>query len=217
MDTRTSLQLKGPDGKDYLKGCELVHMTLKKGVTDKACFHPKHYIYVIKGGKLNITGGPAGARKSMERELPAGAGAVMPEGEYIKKNVGDSDLEVVIMETGSAKWVGQKTPEGHLSCLEAETTHYKSVAEDEDWMVVQMDMKPGEEDKPHSHREHVVYVLTEGELSIWGGKEKTDPEKPDLGPVPVAPGAVLPVPTGFHIVKNTGTIPVTAMFFERKR
>jgi len=54
--------------------------------------------------------------------------------------------------------------------------------------------------------------------TIWGGMEKTDPEKPDLGPVPVAPGAVLPVPTGFHIVKNSGTeIHVSAMFFERKR
>ena len=77
-------------------------------------------------------------------------------------------------------------------------------------------LQPGEEDKPHSHREHVVYVLSEGELSIWAGKEKTDPEKADLV-APVAPGAVLPVPTGFHIVKNTGETPVTAVFFERKK
>ena len=85
-------------------------------------------------------------------------------------------------------------------------------------MVVQMDMKPGEEDKLHSHREHVVYVFTEEELSIWGGKEKTDPEKPDVGPVPTAPGMVLPVPTGFHIVKNSSAEKhITAMFFERKR
>ena len=88
-------------------------------------------------------------------------------------------------------------------------------------MVVAMHMQPGEEDKPHSHREHVVYVLfvgkqTRGELSIWVGKNKTDPKKTDMV-APVVPGVVLPVPTGFHIVKNTGATPVTAMFFERKK
>ena len=96
-------------------------MDSKKGVTYKACFHPKHYIYVIKGGTVKITGGPVGAGKCMEKELPAGAGAVMLEVEYIKKNVGESDLEVVIMKTGSSKWVGQKTQESHLSCFGGRT------------------------------------------------------------------------------------------------
>ena len=77
-------------------------------------------------------------------------------------------------------------------------------------------MKPGEEDHPHSHREHVVVVLQGGELSIWGGKEKADPEKPDLC-VPAEAGMVLPVPTGWHIVKNSGETEIHAMFFERTR
>jgi len=197
------------------EGCKLIEMTLKKGEKDKPCSHPKHYIYVKKGGKVKITGGPAGPGKTVEKELTAGTGAVMPAGDYEKENVGDGDLEVLIMEVGGPNGT---TPEGHYSCLEAEPTHYKCVAEDEDWMVVTMDMDPGEEDKPHSHREHVVYILSDGELSIWGGKEKTDPEKPDVGPVPVQPGMVLPVPTGFHVVKNSGADKhVSAMFFERKR
>ena len=83
-------------------------------------------------------------------------------------------------------------------------------------MVVKMDMKSGDEDHPHSHREHVVVCLSEGELSIWGGQEKSDEEKPDLV-APVGPLAVLPVPTGFHIVKNSGENDVSAMFFERSR
>merc|ERR1712070_425083 len=166
------------------------------------------------GGKVKITGGPAGPGQTMEQELATGTGMVMPPGDYEKENVGDDDLEVLFIEVGEQNG---ETPEGHYSCLKAEPGHYKCVAEDEDWMVVTMDMQPGAEDTPHSHREHVVYVLSEGQLSIWAGKEKTNPDKPDLGPVPVKPGAVLPVPTGFHIVKNSGCVPVSAMFFERKR
>ena len=189
-------------------------MALKKGCKDVPRWHPKHYMYIIKGGNLKIIGAPAPPGETMEAEMPTGAGMIVPAGDHVIENIGDDDVEVLFIEVGDHNGT---TPEGHLPCFEAEPDHYKVVAEDDDWMVVTMTMQAGEEDKPHSHREHVVYVLSEGELSIWGGKEKTDPEKPDLGPVPVAPGAVLPVPTGFHIVKNTGTIPVTAMFFERKR
>lgn len=205
---------EGPDGPDYLKGCKLVHLTLKRGQKDVPHYHPIHYMYVIKGGKLRITGAPDPSGETIEPELVTGAGMIMPAGERVVENIGEDDVEVLFIEVGEQNG---RTPDGHLACFEAEPDHYKVVAEDEDWMVVTMSMQPGEEDKPHSHREHVVYVLSEGELSIWGGKEKTDPEKPDLGPVPVKPGTVLPVPTGFHIVKNTGSVPVIAVFFERKR
>merc|ERR1711998_169069 len=92
---------EGPDGPDYLKGCKLIEMTLKKGEKDK------------------ITGGPAGPGKTVEKELTAGTGAVMPAGDYEKENVGDGDLEVLIMEVGGPNGT---TPEGHYSCLEAEPT-----------------------------------------------------------------------------------------------
>lgn len=199
-------------GLKYLDGCKLVSMKLKKGAKDAACHHPKHYIYVVKGGKVKITVDG----KSMEKELKSGTGGVMSAGDYQKENVGDGDLEVLFIEPGKHQ---ETTPEKHLSCLEAEPTHYKCVAEDEDWMVITMDMKPGEEDKPHSHREHVVVVLSGdgGQLAIWGGDKKTDPEKPDVGPMPVQPYMVLPVPTGYHIVKNPSDVNVSAMFFERKR
>jgi len=202
------------EGLTYLNGCKLVEMKLAAGAKDKPCYHDKHYVFIVKGGKIKITGGPAGPGKTVEMDLATGSGAVMPAGEYEKENVGDGDLEVLILEVGPNQ---ETTPENHKSCLEVEPTHYKCVAEDEDWMVITMDMDPGEEDKPHSHKEHVVYILSEGELSIWGGDKKTDPEKPDVGPVPVKPGVVLPVPTGYHIVKNSGdSIHVSAMFFERK-
>jgi uncharacterized RmlC-like cupin family protein len=107
---------------------------------------------------------------------------------------------------------GGETPEGHVCPQETDACHYKTLAEDENWMVVKMDVAPGAEDHPHSHKEHVVYIVDGEQLTIWGGKEKEG----DGMTVPVAAGAVLPVPSGFHIVKNTGTKPVSAVYFERK-
>ena len=39
----------------------MVHMSLKGGAKDVPHYHPKHYMYVIKGGKLKIVGAPAPA------------------------------------------------------------------------------------------------------------------------------------------------------------
>ena len=44
------------EGLTYLDGCKLVEMKLAAGAKDKPCYHDKHYIFVIKGGKVKITG-----------------------------------------------------------------------------------------------------------------------------------------------------------------
>ena len=72
---------EGPDGPDYLKDCKLIEMTLKKGEKDMPCSHPKHYIYVKTGGKVKITGGPAGPGETVEIELTAGTGASLYSGQ----------------------------------------------------------------------------------------------------------------------------------------
>lgn len=240
---------EGPEGPDYLKGCKLVHMTLKAGQKDIPHWRPKHYIYVISGGKVEITADcnlpchssqltdPAPDPWSQWRvETEPETAMIMPAGRYSVENVGEDNMEMLFLEVRhDSIWEAHfddedtksrthphlppavpPTPEGHVPCSESDPDHYAILAEDDDWMVVKMDMKSGDEDHPHSHREHVVVCLSEGELSIWGGQEKSDEEKPDLV-APVGPLAVLPVPTGFHIVKNSGENDVSAMFFERSR
>merc|ERR1719253_526331 len=125
-------------------------MKLKAGQKDPPHYHPLHYMYVIKGGKVRITGAPAPPGVTVEQELVSGTGMVMPAGDQVVENIGTDDIEVVFIEVGEGHG---STPDGHVSCLEAEPGHYKVVAEDENWMVVTMNLQPGEEDKPHSHRE----------------------------------------------------------------
>ena len=58
--------------------CRLVHMCLQPGQRDEPHDHPKHYMYILAGGLLRITGAPMPAGETMETEMPTGAGMVMP-------------------------------------------------------------------------------------------------------------------------------------------
>ena len=44
------------EGLTYLNGCKLVEMKLAAGAKDKPCYHDKHYVFIVKGGKIKITG-----------------------------------------------------------------------------------------------------------------------------------------------------------------
>lgn len=193
---------------DGILGGFLVKMELKKGEADPVSQHTDRLVYFLKGDKLKITlkGG-----NTVVKELHDGATVAMEAGVVSVKNVGDTDIEALFFEQGDG--VGE-TPEGHFSCLEAEPTHYKVLCENEDWMLIDMFMKPGEEDKPHSHRDHVVYVLDANELTLYDGKEKVHEKKMVAS---VSAGAVLPVSTGFRIVMNTGTTNAHTIFWERKK
>ena len=58
-----------------------------------------------------------------------------------------------------------------------------------------------------------VYVLEGNGLTIFPGKTEDEASKME---VPIKPGMALPVHTGHHIVKNTGSIDCEMVFFELK-
>jgi quercetin dioxygenase-like cupin family protein len=186
---------------------KLIEMTMKPGESDDPHDHPVHHMYVVKGGKLKITAdGHSG-----EKEIPDGAPIIMPAGPHQVSNVGDNDVKIIFLEpTGT---VGE-TPEGHTTPMDTDPDCYKILVEDDDWFIGEMTLAAGAEDHPHSHRDHLVYVLTGDELTIWPGKEKDDEKKMVA---PIKPGAALPVPNGFHIVGNTGTTEAKLIFWEAKK
>ena len=88
----------GPDGPNYLHKCKLVKMTLKAGCKDVPHYHPAHYMYVVRGGKVKIIGAPAPPGETIEVELKSGDGMIMPEGSHEVENVGDEDIEIYFLE-----------------------------------------------------------------------------------------------------------------------
>jgi quercetin dioxygenase-like cupin family protein len=193
-------------------GSRLIEMTLPAGQGDKPHDHPIHYLYVGSGGKLKLSPPPGQTEGAAEVDMPDGAAMVIPAGPHQVTNVGDKDVKILFAEP-------TKTPKGgvvegeFVSPLDVCPECYKKVAEDEEWFVGEMTMEPGMEDPPHCHHAHLVYVLEGDGITIWPGKEKGDAKME----VPIKPGMALPVPAGFHIVKNTGTVKCKLIFFELKK
>ena len=90
---------------------------------------------------------------------------------------------------------------------------YQILAEDDDWFIGKMTMEAGEQDPPHSHLDHLVYVLEGDGITIYPGKESSEDTKME---VPIKPGMAMPVHTGHHVVKNTGSKTCELVFFELK-
>lgn len=186
----------------------LIKMTLAAGATDNPHDHPlAHYLYIIKGGKLKLDM-PEG--KSMEIEVKPGMAMPVPGGTHQVSNVGTTDVEIIFMEpTG----VNTATPDGHTSPFTTDPDCYKLLCEDDNWFVGEMTMKPGAKDHPHSHRDHLLYVLGGEKIIIYPGKVQGD-AKLEL---PLAPGAALGVPQGWHVVENVGAQEVKIIFWEIKK
>ena len=73
----------------------VLDVVFAKGAAIGLHHHPDHIAYVVKGGKLEITG-PDG--KATVIEAVAGQTFYMPAGEHSAKNVGKSELHVVVTE-----------------------------------------------------------------------------------------------------------------------
>lgn len=185
----------------------IIKMSLKKGCSDIPHDHPlTHYLYILSGGKLKIDM-PEG--KSMELEVKAGMAMPVPGGPHQVHNVGNTDVDIIFMEpTG----VVTETPENHTPGFKTDPDCYKVLFEDEDWLCAEMTMKPGTEDHPHSHRDHLLYVMGGDKICIYPGKKKDQKME-----IPIAAGAALDVPQGWHIVANTGTKPVQIIWWEIKK
>mmetsp|Transcript_67108 Transcript_67108/g.143591 ORF Transcript_67108/g.143591 Transcript_67108/m.143591 type:complete len:243 (-) Transcript_67108:69-797(-) len=194
----------------------LIEMTLKAGGKDNPHDHPAHYLYVVTGGKLKLSPPPGASEGSAEVEMPAGAAMLIPEGPHQVENIGDTDVLILFVEP---------TASSDPMCMPCTTTLadfvspmavcpdcYKVLFEDGSWFIGEMKLKAGETDKPHSHNDHLVYVLEGESICIYPGKEIGE-EKMELQ---VKPGAAMPVPQGHHIVKNTGSTDSKMIFFELK-
>ena len=191
-------------------GGRLVEMTLPAGQGDVAHDHPTHYLYVVNGGRLKLSPPPGHTEGSAEVDMPAGAALVIPAGPHQVTNVGTTDVKILFVEpTGSAETC--ELPD-FVSPFTVFPDCYKILAEDDDWFIAKMTLKAGVTDPPHSHHDHLVYVMEGDGLTIYPGKEIGDEKKE----IPIKAGMALPVAAGHHCVKNHGTKDCEIVFFEQK-
>jgi len=72
----------------------VVRVTFKVGETAKMHHHPQHMIYVLKGGKLNLTSGG----KTQAIDLKEGSAVFMEAQDHEATNIGDSVVDMLVVE-----------------------------------------------------------------------------------------------------------------------
>lgn len=199
-----------------LPGCRLVEMTLAPGEADKEHDHPMHNMFVVQGAKLELSPPPGATEGSAVVELPTGATPIIPPGKHVVKNVGDTTAKIIFCEPyPTCKPCGNVA--GFISPFDVEPTCYKKLAESDDFITGEMTMEVGYQDKVHHHKDHLIYFMTGDEVTIYpGGDESAAMAVPLSCPMPV-PAPMSAPPFGKHSLKNTGTKPVKAIFFEMKQ
>ena len=73
----------------------LLKVTLKPGEKAAMHHHPDHVIYLINGGKAKLTDFQG---KTDVLELKTGDSAFMPAQSHQTENIGDSTLEILVIE-----------------------------------------------------------------------------------------------------------------------
>jgi len=102
---------------------------------------------------------------------------------------------------------------GLPDCCAVCPDNYKVSAELPGARLIEMTLAPGEEDKPHDHPCHSMYVVQGGKLSITDFDDTGKP-KGDAHEVELPTGAPPLMPAGPHQVKNVGDTTVKVMFVE---
>ena len=106
----TELKKKGtaaPAGKDPTKVAKahkavfedehvrILEVTLKKGAKVPEHVHPDHVMYVVAGGKIEVTGAD---KVKTPMDLAAGQTLWLPAGAHAAKNLGKEEIKAVLVE-----------------------------------------------------------------------------------------------------------------------
>lgn len=195
-----------------IPGARLIEMTMDAGMEDTPHDHPIHYMYVVESSKLQITD----ASGVHEAEPPAGAAPIFPAGPHQVKNIGEGRAKIIFVEPLPDIKPIADLP-GFISPFDVYAEGYTKLGEDDDWIIGKMNLGDGKKDVPHSHNDHLCYVLEGEAISIFPLPDITVPGAfAETMKVPISAGMALPVPAGHHVVEAPGK-GCTIIFFERKR
>lgn len=76
------------------ENARVMEATFKPGDTAKMHHHPPHMAYVKKGGRIKITSNG----ETNEMDLTEGSAVFLEEGDHEATNIGDSVMDLVVVE-----------------------------------------------------------------------------------------------------------------------
>ena len=187
-------------------GIRILEVTYNPGDSSAWHSHPDYAIYTAEGGNATFYG-KDGAK--MDVVMKTGAVSIHPAEFHSVKNTGKTPLKVILFEVSRPG--GAVAQDATMDATKvAGAGLYTTLADTLGIRVLQIDYKPGQASKMHSHPDIALYVTDDGkaEFTSKDGKKMV---------VEMKKGMAMIGPAETHSVKNVGTTTMKAILVEVAR
>ena len=187
-------------------GIRILEVTYNPGDSSAWHSHPDYAIYVAEGGMATFYG-KDGAK--MEAEMKTGSVKIKTAEFHSVKNTGKTPIKVILVEV-SRPGTGV-APDATMDAVKvAGAGLYTTLADTLGIRVLQINYKPGQASKMHSHPDIALYVTDPGKAEFTGkdGKKMV---------VDMKKGTAMIGGAETHSVKNVGTTNMKAILVEVAR
>jgi quercetin dioxygenase-like cupin family protein len=187
-------------------GIRVLEITYKPGDSSAMHSHPDYVLYVIDGGKAQMT---AKDGSMMVNELKSGLIMIGGAGTHSVKNVGTTTTRAILFEINRPN-TAAPAQDAALNATKVAPLLYKTVADSLNIRVVMATYKPGASSKMHAHPDNAIYAVGGGK-AVMTLKDGTKLDNT------LATGAIMISPAGAHAVKNEGKTTVKVLIVEVNR
>lgn len=198
-----------PDHYKLLKdtaGLRIIEINYKPGESSGLHSHPQQAVYVIDGGKVELT--DASGKKDTF-DFKSGMAGLFPSATHSGKNIGNTNLKAVLVEVMRPDKPGTAW-DATIEATKVASKQYKKVADTLGVRIIEISYKAGEKSAMHSHPDAAFYALTDGtaEFTAKDGTKATMEFKK---------GMAMFTPADTHSVKNMGKETMRGILIEVTR
>jgi quercetin dioxygenase-like cupin family protein len=187
-------------------GLRIIEINYKPGETSGLHAHPQQAVYVIDGGKVELS--DASGKKDTF-DFKSGMAGLFPSATHSGKNIGNTNLLAVLVEVMRPDKPGTAL-DASMDATKAATKQYKKVAVTLGVRIIEISYKPGEKSAMHSHPDAAFYALTDG-TAEFTGKDGTK------ATMEFKRGMAMVTPADTHSVKNMGKETLKGILIEVTR
>lgn len=187
-------------------GIRVLNVLYKPGDSSGMHSHPDNVLYVIDGGKGELTGKDGSKQVA---DFKAGMTMIRGAESHSVKNIGTTTLKAILVEVNRPNQAAN-SHDVSLDATKAASKFYKPVQDSLNIRIVMVDYKPGTESALHSHPDLAMYAIETAKAEFTakdGTKQVMTMDK----------GMTVLVPADTHSVKNVGKTNAKVVLIEVNR
>tara|TARA_Y100000590_G_scaffold439052_1_gene562578 strand:- start:145 stop:852 length:708 start_codon:yes stop_codon:yes gene_type:complete len=187
---------------------KILEVTFKPGQSDNMHEHYPATIYIVEGGKVQVT-----LPNGSVNEIKSSTGFIghnPNKARHQVKNIGDNTMKIILFERKNTRTLTQ-TKQELIFPEKVSPDVYKVLLENEEVKVTEVTFEPGQGDEMHQHGVMSIYGITGGKLQSTSSDGMVDE---------------IEIPDGFvghrntittHQMKNIGYTTIKIILVEHKK